>query len=340
MALQTRRPTGKPPWPITLIAGIEKAGKSYAAAQASASPLIGRTFWFTMGEDDPDEYGAIEGARFEIVQYDGTFRGLHGSMREALQEPNDPERPNLFVEDSASRLWAMLSDEAQEKANHRWARRRANAGKNPPEDGAVIGTDLWNNATGRWNAIMNLLRQHQGPSIITARLAYKSLMVNGEPSGEKEWKVEGQKGLPFDVGTVIQLHARGEAYLTGVRSMRFQPTEALTPYPDFTMHDLWTKLGLADAPAGARTHTAASGAESLAADALIIAQRGEILEQIKEACKIARVSAETVAVRWMNQHHHPIQETTDLGSLAIVLADLQEYIESKQQQQAQEAQVA
>ena len=37
MTLITRKPTGKPPWPIMLIAGVEKSGKTYSAAQASAS---------------------------------------------------------------------------------------------------------------------------------------------------------------------------------------------------------------------------------------------------------------------------------------------------------------
>jgi hypothetical protein len=326
MTLQTRKPTGKPPWPITLIAGVEKAGKSYAAAQASASPLIGRTFWFTQGEDDPDEYGAIEGANFEIVQHDGTFRSLLSNMREALKEPNDPARPNLFVLDSGSRLWALLSDEAQEKANHRWAKRRANAGKELPEDGAVIGTDLWNNATSRWNAIVDVLRAHQGPSIITARLEYVSVIAKGEPTGEKWWKVQAQKGLPFDVGVVIQMHARGDAYLTGVRSMRFQPKEALTPYPDFTMHDLWTKLGLADTAAGPRTHTSATGAESKAADDLIIARRGELLAQITELCKISRTELAVIGRKWLKEHHHPITETTDLGSLELFVDDFRAWV--------------
>jgi hypothetical protein len=326
MTLKTRKPTGKPPWPITLLAGVEKAGKSYAAAQASASPLIGRTFWFTQGEDDPDEYGAIEGARFEIVQHDGTFRSLLNNLRAAAAEPNDPARPNLIVLDSASRLWALLSDEAQERANHRWAKRRANAGKDLPEDGATIGTDLWNNATARWNAVMNVLREHQGPSIVTARLGFKAVIENGEPNGKREWKVEAQKGLPFDVGVVVQLHARGEAYLTGVRSMRFQPQQALTPYPDFTMHDLWSKLGLADAPAGPRTHTAATGAESTAADDLIIARRSEMLEQIRELAVVGRVTLDVIGRRWIEQYGHPITETTDLGALELFTDDLRAYV--------------
>lgn len=325
MALNTRKPTGKPPWPITLIAGIEKAGKSFAAAQASASPLIGRTLWFTQGEDDPDEYGAIEGADFDIVQHDGTFRGLLDSLRAAIKEPQDPAHPTLLVLDSGSRLWALLSDEAQQKANHRWAKRRANAGKDMPEDGAVIGTDLWNNATARWNAVLNVLREHQGPSIITARLEWVSVIVKGEPTGDKTWKVQAQKGLPFDVGVVMQLHARGEAYLTGVRSLRFQPTQTLTPYPDFTMHDLWTKLGLAEVSTSPRVHTAASGAESLAADEVVIAHRREMILQIQEAAKIARVTAERVLEKWRADYGHEMQETTDLGALAKLRDELKQY---------------
>ena len=63
--MQTRKPTGKPHWPLVLLSGTEKSGKSYAAAAASASPLIGKTYWISFGEDDPDEYGQI--GRFEVA---------------------------------------------------------------------------------------------------------------------------------------------------------------------------------------------------------------------------------------------------------------------------------
>ena len=82
MSLKTRKPTGLPAWPILLIAGVEKAGKTYAAAAASSSDLIGRTLWVSIGEDDPDEYGAIPGARFEIIRdlggnfYANIFRSI------------------------------------------------------------------------------------------------------------------------------------------------------------------------------------------------------------------------------------------------------------------------
>ena len=76
MTLQTRKPTGIPSWPIVLLTGVEKSGKTYAAAAASASEMVGRTLWLGIGEDDPDEYGAIPGTRFEIVVHDGTYRSI------------------------------------------------------------------------------------------------------------------------------------------------------------------------------------------------------------------------------------------------------------------------
>ena len=107
MTLKTRKPTGKPAWPIMLIAGAEKAGKTYSAAQASASKLIGRTLWVGVGEDDPDEYGALPGVRFEIVEHDGTYRGILAALTACAAEPMEEGRPNLIVLDSATRLWDL-----------------------------------------------------------------------------------------------------------------------------------------------------------------------------------------------------------------------------------------
>lgn len=76
MTFQTRKPTGKPSWPLLLAAGGEGTGKSYLAAEASASDLIGKTYWLGYGEQDPDDYGNIPGADFDIVEHDGTIPTL------------------------------------------------------------------------------------------------------------------------------------------------------------------------------------------------------------------------------------------------------------------------
>ena len=132
MTLKTRKPTGKPLWPILLIAGIEKSGKSYAAAAASASKLIGRTLWVPVGEDDPDELGGIDGARFEIVEHDGTYRGILSAVDAAVAELAKDDTPGLIVLDSGTRLWNLLSDEAQATANARAAKKAERFGKAAP----------------------------------------------------------------------------------------------------------------------------------------------------------------------------------------------------------------
>ena len=47
---RTRKPTGKASWPLVLLAGREKCGKSYTASKLSASDLIDRTLYIEIGE--------------------------------------------------------------------------------------------------------------------------------------------------------------------------------------------------------------------------------------------------------------------------------------------------
>ena len=257
MTLITRKPTGKPPWPIMLIAGVEKSGKTYSAAQASASKLIGRTLWVGVGEDDPDEYGAIPGARFEIVEHDGTYRGILAALIACAAEPAKGV-PNLIVLDSATRLWDLLCDEQQHVANERAKRKAAKYNKPLPDEDATITMDQWNTAKQRWAHCIDTLRDHAGPSIVTARLESVTVLDGkGQPTTDRTWKVKAEKSLPFDVGVTVEMPARGDTWLTGVRSLRWQATEQRVQYPDFTVEKLWTDLGLAEKDAtSVRQHTA------------------------------------------------------------------------------------
>lgn len=269
MTTQFREPTGKPSWPILLIAGGEKAGKSYASAQASASDLIGQTYWVGVGEDDPDEYGAIPGARFRIAKHDGTHKSILTALRDASAQPRVHGKPNLLVLDSGSRVWEMLSDEAQERANNR-ARKAAEKWRKPydPDSEATIGPDLWNKATARWQDIMDVLREHDGPSIITARLDVVTVMDDkGQPTKEKSEKIKGQKSLPYDVGGIVMLPERGKAYISGIRSLKLDlPVGDKSPVKDFTVDWLWHQLGLdVEGATAPRQHSGADGQASAAA---------------------------------------------------------------------------
>lgn len=247
MTLKTRKPTGLPSWPMVLLAGREGAGKSWAAAMASASELVGRTLWIGIGEDDPDEYGVIPGARFEIVEHDGSYQGILAAVRAAAAEPMD-DRPTLLVIDSMTRLWNQLTDNAQAVAN-----RRAKGRKNSNGD-YTVSADLWNVAAQQWRDVMDAVRAHQGPTLLTARLEQVMVMENNQPTNEKIWKVQGHKSLPFDVGVLVEMHERGHFLMTKAKSARIQ-IEKPTPAPGFTVETLWDRLGIsAQAQLGARTH--------------------------------------------------------------------------------------
>ena len=236
--LRTRKPTGKPPWPMILLAGGEKSGKSWAAAAFSASDLIGRTFYVELGEHYADEYGSIPGARYEIVEHDGSYRDLGGQIYAATQVPRAAGKPNCIVVDSMTLLWDLLSDEAQQTAT-----RRKNKG---PDGEAQITMDLWNVAKKRWNDILNLLRSHDGPVILTARLEQVAVVgPGGTPTTEKTLKVKAEKNLPYEVDVIVQIPQPRTFQITGLRSVRFQlePGAAMAA-PDFTVDQLLRKLGL------------------------------------------------------------------------------------------------
>lgn len=244
---QTRKPTGKPGWPMLLIAGVQKSGKTYALAEASASDLVGRTFWISYGEIDADEYGALPGADYEIVDHNGTYRDLLGAIEWATRQPRVDGKPNLVGLDSDTRVWSMLTAQAQQAANAR----REKKGRSVSEDDADITIDLWNITKDRWAHIHDALRENDGPTIVTARLELVVVVdAEGRPTKERIWKVQAEKNLPFEADVIVQMRREGggENYLTGVRSLRFRPspTEYVKLDDYVKVDDLWRKLGLAD----------------------------------------------------------------------------------------------
>lgn len=248
--LKTRKPTGKPPWPLVLLAGVEKSGKSYSAAAFSASDLIDRTFWIEIGEGAADQYGAIPGARYEIVEHDGTYVGIGKAVRAATLQPRPNGKPHAIVVDSMTELWDMLSDEQQGIANQR--RKRGANGEAP------VTMDQWNAAKKRWKRIVEILRVYDGPVILTSRLELVAVMEGDRPTKDKALKVRTEKNLPFDVDAVVQITAPRRYELTGVRSVLLEmPKDGSLPMPDFTVDTLLRRLGLDQVGAtAARSYTA------------------------------------------------------------------------------------
>ncbi len=216
MTLRTRKPTGKAPWPMLLLAGVEKSGKSYACAAFSASDQIDRTFYIEVGEGSADQYGALPGARYEIVEHDGSWRGILDACEAAVAEPAPNGKPHAIVLDSASELWALLCDEQQAIASKR--------GKD------TITMDQWNAAKKRWRRVIDALRASKGPVILTARLDLVTVMKDGKPTTDKQWKARTEKDLPFEVDGVIELKEPRRPVVTGMRTVAFNvPAGGIVP---------------------------------------------------------------------------------------------------------------
>lgn len=229
MTLRTRPPTGRVPWPLILIEGGEKSGKSWACAQFSTSPRIGQMYWIDLGEGAADEYGAIPGANYLVVEHDGTWAQIQGAVdavkAEAQRAADAGQPPVVLVIDSMTAEWDMLKDWANDKA-----RRRHNAKATRPnsrvkpladDEEPVISMDLWNEANARHRKLMTALMTFPGIVLVTARgKDVAALDEAGKPiERQRDYRVEGHKTLGFDVSCWIRLDRAKPGSVIGVRSV-------------------------------------------------------------------------------------------------------------------------
>jgi hypothetical protein len=223
MTLKTRKPTGAVPWPLILIEGGEKSGKSFAAAVLSASKKVGATYWLDLSEGSADEYGAIPGARYEVILHDGSWATIVEQVREAKVEAarvaEAGEPPVVLVIDSMTAEWDLLKD---------WATHRAKGSdsnkarlQRDPNAEIKVPMNLWNDATARHRRLMTMLMTFPGIVVMTARgKEVASLDDNGRPiENTKEYKVEGHKTLAFDASVWIRLSRDVAPVVVGARSV-------------------------------------------------------------------------------------------------------------------------
>lgn len=333
LPIQTRKLTGKPSWPTMLLAGVEGSGKTVRALQAATSPLIHRTFLIVCGEDDPDDYGAFPGVmdRVELVEHDGTYRGILGAATAAAsQAPGPNGEPNLIVLDSGSRFWNLLHDLATATMLERLRKKNPSASPDPAT--LKLTPDLWNTARDRWYHLLDTLRYtHQGPAIITSRLKMTTLFENGEPTKQKDWDQKAQFDLPYDVGVYVQMRApypEHDDWVYRVKSARYEhPTDrhgkptAKTLAEDWSVESLWQAMGLGN-PAEVAPVTHHQPVQSGDYDSED-RRRANLLDEIKAAATRIQVSLHQIAAEWAESHNgQAIGETTDFGGLELLRDDL------------------
>lgn len=105
-AIKSRKPTGAVPWPLVLVEGAEKTGKSWALAEFTASEKVGQAYWLDLGEGAADEYAAIPGANYLVIEHDGTWADIVGQVSAVRQEAQRAhtagEKPGLKVPTTAN----------------------------------------------------------------------------------------------------------------------------------------------------------------------------------------------------------------------------------------------
>lgn len=246
MALKTRKPTGAASWPLILLAGEAKTGKTYRAAEFSGDERIGRTFWLDLGEGCADEYGAVPGADYEIIEHDGTWidiidqvEAVRDVAREALAAG---DKPVMLVVDSMTAEWAMLSLWTDTRA-----RRSANNKKllaENPDSEIDISSNYWNDANSRHNRLMNILKTFPGIVVMTSLETEKTQFdATGRPkrNAPKVARPDAQKRLPADATVWVRLSLDSEPTIVGIRSVKMAITpgkDQPKPWEDFTLGKL------------------------------------------------------------------------------------------------------
>lgn len=243
MSLTTRQPTGQVAWPMILLEGAEKVGKTYTALRLSDSPRVGRTFVFDLGEGTADEYARL--GPYEIVDHDGTFTGFLDQLKAACAEPTDPDVPNVVVIDSATVLWETIKD---------WAGQRARKGKkarallrDDPDADVSIPMNIWTDAADRWGQMIHTLRYAPVVSVLIARGKEVAMVGrDGQPvMGKTDYKIEVHKSTAAQATALVRVDGPGRVRLMGVRSLSVQvPASGLAlPDPDPLHHLVFDVMG-------------------------------------------------------------------------------------------------
>lgn len=223
--LKTRKPTGRVAWPLILVEGEDKAGKTFASLQLSASPRVGQTFVLDTGDGTVDEYARL--GPYLVLEHDGTWTSMIEQVKAAAAVPSDPERPNVIVVDSGTHEWDLLKDWASARAR-RSKKNRELLAKDPDAE-VDVTSNYWNDAKDRWADLLLALKLFPGIAIITATGREVSKFENGVPvANQTMWSIEAEKTTTSWVSAWVRMKRPHQATLIAVRSLDIEvPAEGI-----------------------------------------------------------------------------------------------------------------
>jgi hypothetical protein len=244
--VKTHTPSGAAPWPLVLLEGDEGSGKSFSLAQFSRSERIGEMFWIPLGEGGvAEQYGAIPGARYEVVELDsGDYLEVIAVVQKikeyALARKEAGEKlPVVLAIDSVSGVWEGLKNWVTDRA--RESKRGKAILRDDPHAEIKPPRNLWNAANTRWHTLQTELKTFPGIVVVTARgkdvsatdpnTGQPLVGTNGMPV--KEWSSEINRELPYAVDVRVRLRRESGAEVVFVRSVAHgrKPSENREPQP-------------------------------------------------------------------------------------------------------------
>ncbi|WP_431728642.1 hypothetical protein [Verrucosispora sp. TAA-831] len=228
MALITRDPTGEVPPPVILLEGETGSGRSWTAAELSASDKVGQMYWMELGDESTaDQYGAIPGVSYKILvpdnrakvwDYAAIYRAACDFRDEANRTAEAGEKPPVLVVDQQGAVWDVLSEWADNRARSTKANREKLAAN--PNAEIDITSNFWNDATARWRKLMTVLLTTKGIVILLSRGEEVAAFKDGKPvSGKTTWKVAGQKSFASSMPIWVRMTRDGNPKLIKLRSV-------------------------------------------------------------------------------------------------------------------------
>ncbi|MFE9099918.1 hypothetical protein [Actinomadura geliboluensis] len=292
MTLRTRTPTGVAAWPLVLVEGADGADPRRYCAELSTSPRIGQMYWLDLGHGAADEYGALPGAYYEIVEHDGTWHSILAAVTEirdiARQEHAAGGQPVALVIDSMTTLWEWIKDWAADRARRADAA-RAKLARDPHAD-IPMGNTAWSWANQRHRDLLRLLLTFPGIVAVTARARWVTTVDQaGQPvDGPREYRVDAHKHLTDEVTCWVRAARDEPAVIVAAHSARLRVTTG-TPEPHVLPADwsldwlVFDALGVDPAAAHPRALTGPQPepeAADIAAEAVRTATGFERLEDL------------------------------------------------------------
>ncbi|MFI9845080.1 hypothetical protein ACIHFD_49235 [Nonomuraea sp. NPDC051941] len=218
--MRTRQPTGKKSWPLILVEGPEYSRKTWHAARLSGSPRVGESFFLDFNEGHSDEYGRVPGARYEILEHDGSYTSIMRQIENVRQVAEhavaNGEKPVLLIIDSMAAIWRLLSMWASNRARGSKVNRKRLA--EDPDADIEVTRNYWNDANDRHAALVAALRRIPGIVVMTGRGKWVSgTDAFGQPTKEKEYTLETQKQLGYSSSAWLRLSRDAQPQVIGLR---------------------------------------------------------------------------------------------------------------------------